>query len=110
MTKHTQEQLQEMTNEQLDEIVALLQGWVRTEHYNGAWMDGDSLAYYLDDYHPSTNKEQMVDLMILCRLAVDCDEYDVTTTGGTYSVDFTEQNTPYAAVTIAAILYLQGSE
>ena len=116
MIKYTQDQLLAMTNEQLDEIVALAQGWVLV---HGVWRE--SLYIHADvfpNYHPSTNKEQMVDLMLLCRLSSEniegygwkVSKVDLIHFDGYVTRFSVADEDLLVAVTIASILHLQESE
>ena len=127
MTKYTQDQLLAMTKEQLDEIVALAQGWSRSDALKPAieaplvlgdlhfWYDNNrDFKEFISNYHPSTSKEQMVDLMLKCKLSVDVDSQCVMTAGWagdchSIHLDVTPMSYP-EAVAIAAILHLQESE
>jgi hypothetical protein len=110
--KPTQEELQLKSNDELDELVAIAQGWKFTDHYNQAWMDEGSIAYYKDEYHPTQNttegKAQCWDLMFKCGLTIDMARGSVYFNGGL--IDFLADNPLQKAVVIAAILSLQGED
>ena len=98
MKKYTQDQLLAMTNEQLDEIVALAQG------FNPSNND----RY---DYHPSTNKAQAWDLSFGNQFSPKFrlnGLWSILDNDGDLLVD--DMTDPLIAVTIASILHLQGSE
>ena len=110
MTSYTLEQLNEMTNEQLDEVVALAQGaWF----INGAWWCIPACPSHIltKDYHPSTNKEQAWDLSFGNQFSPKFrlnGLWSILDNDGDLLVD--DMTDPLIAVTIASILHLQGSE
>jgi len=102
--KYTIEQLKDKTDAELNLIAFLAQGW--NDH-----------NFDLPNYTPTTNKEQMVDLMVKYGLLVSIDE-TVTLVAGDYCGEviddddgesgFTlEDKSPLRAVTIASILAAQ---
>ena len=114
MTKYTLEQLKEMTNEQLDETVGGLQ-W---NQLKGDWksiiFDDPENSRIVFDYHPTTNKEQAWDLMVILLKTGFLVEHDDGTFGvKRYDYSFlgsADNKDPLIAVTIASILYLQEIE
>jgi hypothetical protein len=114
--KPTQEDLQLKSDDELDILCAEAQGWESSKQYNCSWMDGSSIAYYKDEYHPTQNttegKAQCWDLVVKYKL--DFDEelgaYSVWTEkeNGDLIVDYVEYKNPQRAVVMAAILSLQG--
>ena len=113
MTKYTQVQLLAMTNEQMDEIVALAQGWHKERYsFRVAWATkSKAIQHQVDNYHPTTYKDQAWDLMVKCELIVNVRTYFTKVAyDGLDDNDIIEHHDPLIAVVIASILHLQGSE
>ena len=114
MTKYTQDQLLAMTNEQLDEIVALAQGWVLV---HGVWWE--SLYIHADvfpNYHPTQDSEsgrsQAFQLQIKFNLLVNVRKYFTKVAwDGMSDSDLVEVHDTQLAICYAVILsQLEGYE
>lgn len=111
--KHTPESLSTKTLPELDEIMALAQGWKRYEDDKDLWFTLVKTEDYYeplivhDKYSPTTNKEQAWDLMVKYKIdsTAYCDGVWEFSAG---LLEEIQHKDPLVAVTIASILAAQG--
>ena len=105
--KPTQEELQLKSGDELDELVAIAQGWKIERSMEGGRYVGATDDYVCSkcDYHPTQNttegKAQCWKLAVKCELIVD-----LKNSVGAYVNGTTHNKNPQKAVVIAAILSL----
>lgn len=122
LTMRSIEELHLKSDNELDELVAIAQGWKSEKLiYTTFWVDSDNnVMHEVDRYHPTKvtteGKAQCWDLMVKCMPHVDVDPVSETETECTVfnhkqvddKVTMVADKNPQRAVVIAAILSAQG--
>ena len=101
------EQLNAMTDLEIDEAVALVHGWDEVPHGRDEKVWDTGIGDFIYNYHPTQDttegKAQAFDLMVKYKLGVYLDDDRVTTAYNTEDVVFSINKSPQRAICEAAI-------
>ena len=80
----TEERIRKATGNDLDELVALAQGWEKIQ--NNVFVDKNKFGICVEDYRPSTNGSQCIEIMQREKISVTF-EFDGCWSADNYNVE-----------------------